>query len=228
MNRRNLIVFVCGRKGSGKSTLLHRAFTSQHPRVVSLDFTFTGETIERAPDAIPVFSLSELANELDRAARTRSWHIAAELSATEAVELFRIMAPTSRNTASYSKAVGGVAIECGEVDALAPVHGTADVIDNAFKRGRHFALSLFMGTQRPHSCARVVTSQADIVCAFQQHEPRDIKYLADTTSGPIAQAVRRLPRYWHVWYDAAAGEVYVRDEHGTTQDAFTTFGEPLT
>lgn len=227
VKRQNLISFVCGRKGAGKSQLLHEVFSNAHPRVITLDMTYSGEVLERDPNAIPAFTLAELANILDVCAAQPSWHVAAELPARDVPALFEVLCPTSRGTPSYSRAVGGVAVECGEVDAIAPVGGTPDIIDNAFKRGRHVLLSLFTGTQRPHECSRVVTSQADVVVAFSQHEPRDIEYLSRAISKPVGNLIRHLPKYHHVWYDQATGMVYVRDEHRVTYRTLNPYGEDV-
>lgn len=228
--RANVIVFGCGRKGSGKTTLLHERFVDASPRVISLDVT--GETVERFPHAIPCYSIEEIMHALTRAAEVRAtrWHLAAILEPYDVSRLFGLLAPipTRDGPPSLARAWGGVAVECGECDIIAPVSGAMPNVLSAFRRGRHHMLSLFMATQRPATCARDVTAQADVIFAFAQTEPRDIDWLARTISTPVADLVRGLPRFHCVYYTRDTGRVYVCDERRTPYRVLDTAGDNLT
>lgn len=225
--RRNLIAFVCGVKGSGKSELMHRAFTAPTPRVLTLEFA-RWETTARDPSAVRALGLAGTLRALERCAAYAEWHVVAALDEEDVPALFRVLCPPlSSGHDGYSVAVGGMAVACAECDLIAPIAHTDPIVRGAWKRGRHYQLSLYMGTQRPHECARIVTSQADHVITFAQYEPRDIRYMADNLSTAIAERIPRLPRYWCLWYERATGIVYVRDASYRTVEAFPLYPSNL-
>lgn len=198
--RRNLIGFACGMKGSGKSTVLAELFTATAPRVISLDVT--GETQQRNPGAVPVYSLAELwdffavaAGGDELGAPYESWHVAAMLPDAELPTLFHALAPppTRDGPAGLSRLFGGIAVECGECDAIAPNGRTRPEVKEAFKRGRHHGLSLFMGTQRPSETDRLVSSQADWLCILAQSEPLDIEWIRRAVGHVAADIAAELP-----------------------------------
>jgi len=228
LERRNLIVFGCGRKGSGKSTLLHERFVRPSPRIISLDVT--GETREQFPDAIECAGLDAVRRALRVAAEKgkRRWHLAASLEPGEVRTLFAMLAPAlGAGARSLSRDFGGIAVECGECDLIAPVSGAAPDVLSAWRRGRHHLLSLFMATQRPATCARDLTAQADVIFAFAQTEPRDVDFIARTISGPVADIVRHLPAYHCVYYTRDDGRVYVCDARRRVLRTLNTSGEPV-
>lgn len=222
--RKNTIAFVCGVKGSGKSSLLRDAFTSQSPRVLTLEFT-RWEALEYNPQAIQAIGLRDTLAKLKAVASADSWHIVAAIEDEDVPQLFALLAPKITQGGGYSYAVGGMAVECGECDVIAPISFVRPEVANAFKRGRHYSLSLFMGTQRAHECARIVTAQADHVIIFRQHEPRDVQYLADSVSRPVARYIPTLPEHWHLWHEKATGRVYLRDQARRTRKVLTTWGD---
>lgn len=214
-DRKNEIVFVAGRKGSGKSTLLARVFVPQHPRVITLDFT--AEAMELYPHAIEargVRGVLATMRECTQLNKSR-WHIVAYgIDEDDAVQLVDALAPPlDDGRTSLSAILGGVAIECGEVDLLAPNGQTPRVVRNAFKRGRHHRLSLLCGTLRPAECDRIVTAMADVIVAFSMDEPRDVDYLRRACGPTFAAVVQRLPRHFSVWHDRRDHTRTVRDSN---------------
>lgn len=216
--RRNTITTVVGRKGSGKSRLLSSVYVREHNRVITLDQT--GEARETYPHAIEAFGLKsvyETIGELHfspfvNSPARRRWHVIAILDPDEAPALFDQLAPPySSRRPSLSAALGGVCVESGEVDVIAPASGTDRRITNAIARGRHYALSMLFATQRPHQCARMLSSQSDHLVSFAMHEPRDLAWLANAGGQAFARTVRRLPKYWHVRYVSETGALEVFD-----------------
>lgn len=236
--RQNLIVTGYGPKGSGKSRFLRDMFVRQAPRVISLDVT--GEGRESYPEALgPFFGLARVLDGVRAAARWEAaqraagrpagWHILAAIDDREIPRFFRMLAPPfDGQSVSLARALGGVAIECGEVDHIAP-NGSADPeVVAAWRRGRHHALSLLTATQRPASCARDVSAQADVLFSFQTSEPRDVAFLADTFGKPTAEVIRNLPRYHAAVYVRERQRVLLLDENRKTYEERDLSGAILT
>lgn len=227
-DRVNTIAFVCGVKGSGKSQLLADLFVRPTPRVLTLEFT-RWEAATRNPDAIRTIGLAHTFRALEVCAPHARWHIVAALEEEEVPDLFELLCPPlTSGSDGYSVQVGGMAVECSECDLIAPTSATPRAIRSAFKRGRHYGLSLYMATQRPHECARIVTSQADHIVSFQQFEPLDLDYLGQAMSRAVAAQVPQLPRYWCVWYERTSGKVFVKDAERRTRRVLTLYGQDAT
>lgn len=230
MLRRNLIAFGTGRKASGKSQLLWDRYVSRAPRVIHLDEN--DEIKYRDANAIVAVGLPALYDVLRAAAGKGAvrWRVALQGLTTDDVrELFFRLAPPAGGVASLSRTFGGIAIETGEVDVIAPASGVAPEVQGAFKRGRHNLLSLFVATQRPHACGRIVTSQADEIFSFSQHEPADLRYLRLQMGSNVAGVIPRLPKYWHVLYQASTGIAWVCDENRKVDRVIMPdAGQPLT
>lgn len=209
--RRSVRVFVSGPPESGKSALLAHDFTSRTPRVISIDIT--GETAERNPDAIRTYGLEDLRSTLKKCTGWRRWHVAAQLGEHELEPCFTMLAPApkSDDDISFCRAVGGVAIECGEAAFLAPNGRIAPAVKAAFNTGRHHLLSLYMATQRPADVSRVVTASSPIKVAFGHREDRDLDFWRKEISAPIAELISELPQFHSIYYVQAENRVYVRD-----------------
>lgn len=198
MDRKNYIEFACGMKGSGKSTLLAR-HAARFPRRVIIDPT--AEFFDLYPQARECMTLSEVLNAFEDVAALPQWVVVACISARDAAKVIHVLAPEDNPRGGYSVAVGGVLVECGEVEMIAPNDGrmSAD-IGHAFHRGRHQRISFCVGTRRPRDVHRLVTSQCDVISAFKQHEPRDVEYLTKLVTPTVAQCIDTLPDYHHVRY----------------------------
>jgi len=215
-DRQNLIVLGVGRKGSGKSRLLMRRYVPHFPRMLTLDQT--GEAREAYPHAIEARGLVNVYNairELHVASDGKGWHVIAVLDVYEVEALFaRLAPPYAGGKPSLSVTLGGVCVECSEVDVIAPANGTAQSITDAIARGRHYRLSLLLATQRPHQCSRMLSSQADEIFSFRMHEPRDLAWLRQGCGAVFARTVTRLVRYHYAHYDSETGEVTHVDDYG--------------
>lgn len=217
--RDNEIIFCSGKKGSGKSTLLYEYFVANYPRTISLDFV--GDVKERNPQAIEVVGYTALLGKLKElvAAGVQEWHVAAvfdSYSERELPNLFRLLCPPyNPQQVSFSRAIGGLALECSECDVILPNGGASVEARNMVKRGRHNLLSLFLATQRPQECSRLCTSQADYIISFAMHEPNELRYF-NRISPRYASLLPTLPKFHSAWYVPATGQVAIRDGDGET------------
>lgn len=200
-NNRNFIASVVGTTGSGKSYLLNQ-FAQRFPRRLVLDFM--GEHTGRIAGARECYDLRDTVAALSVAARQSDrWTVLSFMDERFVPDLFRVLAPTGRDAArGFSRTVGGLVVECGEVDLIAPNSGAiSDGVKSLYKRGRHAAISILGATQRASECHRIVTSQSTVICAFRQHEPRDVATLAQVMGSRAGDmlptlAPRHYLRYW--------------------------------
>jgi hypothetical protein len=216
VRRANTIAFACGRKGSGKSYWLEHEFVVRAPRVVHIDPN--GDYLDDA-GVLVVDGYTGLLTALEAfaAVNQREWRVAVSLSENETVEFFQLVAPLEDfGRGSLSRAFGGMAIECGECDVIAPNGRTHPAVASAWRRGRHHQLDLYMGTQRPAACDRLLTSMADVVACFSLDEPRDVTWVTDKMGRAAADEVVRLPEHWHVEKRQGSADVRVIDTAGRT------------
>lgn len=234
---RHEITLVVGRTGSGKTRLISRVFGPRHARRITIDSV--GEGRRLYPDAVEVFGLSDVLSMLAAWAEedVNEWHMVAVITPSETAELMRALVPVyAPNVSSLAGDMGGVCVECSEIDVYLPVSGSNAEITlawtNALARGRHVGCSILAATQRPHQVARIVSSQASRIVAFSTHEPRDVKWLKDAGGKHFAALAQGgLKPYESVHYLADAGKVevwdreYVRrhriDAHGTGSGQLT-------
>jgi hypothetical protein len=211
---RNLVVFACGRKRSGKSHQLAKIAGAFPRRII---FDFVGEFYRKIDGAIEARNLVQAADAL-RQARKRGnrWTVLCMMDPADVPALVGAIAPIgSIPEQSFSYAVGGVALECGECDRILPNNaGISPELLDAIQRGRHFRLSSLFGTQRPRQTHRVLTSQADVILAFRQREPRDVDFLGELMRHDVPEYVRRLQGHEFVRYFDATGRLERVAENG--------------
>lgn len=202
VDRRNVVVTGAGRKGAGKTTLLWHRFACAFPRKITLDVS--AEARELDPDVIEVVGPAELRRALRWVTQrgARAWHIGLTLEQSDQREVFALLAPRlAPGQVSVTRALGGVALVCGEIDDVAPNAGADPDVKAAWKRGRHHALSLLTATQRPAEMARVVSSQADVLFAIGcMDEPSEYGFWRRTISPAIADRIAALREHEAVIY----------------------------
>ncbi len=218
MKRANVIAFACGMKGSGKSYWLRERFVLRAPRVIHIDPN--GDYLDD-PGVMVVSGYDGLLTAMRAfaATGTRTWRVAVSLDdPAEIAALFDLVAPRADfGRGSLARALGGLAIECGECDVIAPNGQTPPAVASAWRRGRHHQLDLYMATQRPAACDRLLTSQADVVACFALDEPRDVDWCAQKFGRPGAAEVVKLPNYWHVEKRRGERDLLVVDPKGRTK-----------
>lgn len=196
-NARNFIAVVTGRKGSGKSHLLAR-YARLFPRRLVLDFT--GEHQHDVPAALVAWKLGECLRILRHVAKHPRWTVVAELHPDDVPQLLALLIPLGQRR-GYSQAVGGMAIECGEVNEIAPNHpGMAREVAAMFSRGRHHWLSVLVAARTSTEINKLCTSQADVVCAFRQHQAADVHRIAQLMGDRAVPALARLQQYEYLRY----------------------------
>lgn len=209
------IALVVGRTGSGKTQLISKVLAPRHPRRITIDSV--GEGVLLYPEAAVASGLPEVMAVLAQWAEddVSEWHMIAILSPSETAVLMRTLVPVYQpGVVSMAADMGGVCVECSEVDVYLPVSGAgADVTaawTTALARGRHVGLSVIAATQRPHQVARIMSSQASRVVAFATHEPRDLRFLRDLAGKQFAAIAQGgLRPYESVHYFANVGMVEV-------------------
>lgn len=202
------VALVVGRRGSGKSVLLRRAQRTR-PRVVVLD-AMHGETFDTiAPVGGGAWESCTVTNEEDYldalrwlASESRWRLIVRPDDPAQAWWVFAGLMPANGTVAGYARAVGGVAVWCDEFDLVAPNNaGIHPAVRASAQRGRHYQLHLLAATRRPAEVHRDVSSQADVLATFRQHEPNDVKFLKDV-SPDLAGIARGLGRWQYCTYEA--------------------------
>lgn len=176
----NLIVTVLGRKGCGKSTLV-REITREHRRVVILDYLgeYGSNVGARVHEGLRA-SVAALVR----------WHRAPRFCLSLRIE-------------DYDDALDLLEVAYESRDYLLVIEEaswlcTASHMPRELARfvrfGRHRGISQLYVAQRPSMVHRDVTSQSDVIVSFNQHEERDIAYLAGIL-GRDADRLRELPPY---------------------------------
>lgn len=210
------ICVVVGRTGSGKTRLISRVLGPRHPRRITIDVT--GECEKLYPAAYFATGYSETLRALEvwaREGHTR-WHMVSVLEPEETALLMAELVPVyAPGKSAMAADLGGVCVECSEIDVYLPVSGARSAVSGAWTtalaRGRHVGCSVIAATQRPHQVARIVTSQASRVIAFATHEPRDLRFLAQVGGERFARVVHvGLRPFQSAWYDAQTGRVHVK------------------
>jgi AAA+ ATPase superfamily predicted ATPase len=203
----NEIIVILGRKGCGKTTLL-RKFVSEKKRVIFFD---------------PIGQFSDGVIIVDPLSLLRFLQINCE-------KQYRIIYnpdPDSYvadglldDTKEKDYIKRHFAALCEIVRNLYNVYFAVDEVDlvtrpgecpNSFRsiiaHGRHSCISIVATTRRQTETSRLLTSQADVLISFEQHEPADIKYLA-TFFGEKADGLRTLEKYTYLeWKN---GKTYCR------------------
>lgn len=211
--RRSLVAFGCGPKSSGKTTFLYRHFTRHQPRVLTIDVA--GEAVDMNADAIVAAGYADTVRALRFAAtKGRRWHVAAVLDREDIARVGELLAPKIRpDKIGFARAIGGLAVECGETQYILPARGASEHWRNAVALSRHYLLSLLTASQRPSLCDRILTSQADVIFSLRHNEPADIDYLA--SYAPAFRAVIPALAPYHVAYlDRVSMTLFVADERG--------------
>lgn len=209
---RNFVAVVTGRKGSGKSHLLAQ-YARRFPRRLVLDFT--GEHQRDVPAALVAWSLADCLRILRHVAKHPRWTMVAELHPSDVPQLLAAIVPMAQR-AGYSQAVGGMAIECGELNEIAPNHaGMTREVAAMFSRGRHHWLSVLAAARTSTEINKLCTSQADVVCAFRQHQKGDVVRIGELMGERAMVAVRQLQQYEYLRYFVDHGRLELVHANGS-------------
>jgi len=190
----NEIVVILGRKGCGKTTLLRR-FVSGKRRVIFFD------PICQFGDGViisdPVSLIQFLQNNCEKSYRIIYNPDPDFKVPDDLVEDRKETDYIKRHFAALCEIVRNlynVYFAVDEVDLVTKAWECPNSFRSLIAHGRHSEISIVATTRRQTETARLLTSQADILISFEQHEPSDIKYLA-TFFGQKANELRDLPKY---------------------------------
>lgn len=176
----NLIVTVLGRKGSGKSTLVGE-ITREHRRVVILDYL--GEYGANVGARVHEGRRSSIA------ALVR-WNRQARFCLSLRVEDY----DDALDVLEVAYEMRGYLLVVEEASWLCTASHMPRELARFVRFGRHRGISQLYVAQRPSMLHRDVTSQSDVIVSFNQHEERDVAYLAGIL-GDSADRLRELPPY---------------------------------
>lgn len=212
-----LVVLTAGPSATGKTTAQYELFIRRCPRRVSFDFQ---AEVRRKfnPNAIEVYSLAEFTRALRLCARGTHWHIALvydpDAQPELAEQVCRILNParTGESHRSFSRAVGGVAVECSEADLLFPNGRTPPAVRGLVQRGRHNKLAVFMATHAPALVDTRLRDAADYYLAFRSQEDVVWRFWQRATSAVVADVIATLPLYHCAYIVKFEQRVYLLDE----------------
>lgn len=191
----NFIATAIGMKRSGKSHLLAQ-LAALFPRRVLVDFMgeFAG-----LPNAIHADTIQSAVAALKSVQPKERWTVVLQLHPAEVIQIIEALCDQRRG---YARSVGGLVIECGEADQLAPNSAKiSPVVHSLFARGRHIGpVSALMAVRRPQEINRIATSQSDVVNVFRLHEPRDSAYVADIIGSDAIPFLLKLRKHEYIRY----------------------------
>jgi hypothetical protein len=78
-------------------------------------------------------------------------------------------------------------------------YGLREHVENLLTQGRSLGISVLVGMQRPAQITRFALSESSHVISFN-HEGRDAKTLAESTSPRLFPVVESLQRHEFVWF----------------------------
>lgn len=226
---RGYAVTASGPTDCGKSRLLWRRYVARFPRKLTLDVV--PETHKLDAGATCTFGFTETVTALHDLAARKSWHVIAGLTANEIERLFWILAPANnvRGAVSYARAVGGLAVFCGELRHFAARPLTMDSpVRDAYQRGRHHWLSVFGATQHISDCDPCVRMQAKHLVFFQQHDRLGLQAIRNASSDAIAERVRELELHHSITWVGSEARGYVLNAEYEVTDVINHRGESVT
>ncbi len=148
---------------------------------------------------------------LPRLAKYPSWRLITFVNKLESIELARTFLPERLHTgASLSRALGGCALVCDELNQLA-AHNADESVLNLWRRSRHVGLSILGGSQAPTEVHPVVRGMSRFLVLFHLHEPNALAYFARVIPPAVLEEHSRLEQHECLVWDAEQRCGYVLD-----------------
>jgi len=218
-------VFAVGDTGTGKSYFLSRRILPRYARVIVLDVT--GEMwlkrSELGGRVILVETAAEVVRAVQRLAPSRgAWRIYAALTEAETVKLCAALVPERIATApSLSRAVGGLALYCDELETVAG-HSSDAVVNGLWNRGRHVSLTVIGATQYPASVKPLVRGASRLFIVGQLGDPNAVDYLRRAGfPDKVMGWIERLEFQHLVLFDKRVRRGWLLDRSAQQIDVFT-------
>lgn len=171
MKRENKITAVLGKKGFGKTTYTV-AVTEKLTRLIIFDFNREYE------NGFIVSNPKQLIAQLRLNSSTYFRLIYRPDPQIEIEQHFEFFSRIAFEVKNYT-----LVIE--EVDIVSSAAKMPVGLKKIINYGRHNAINLLALSRRAHMVPRDLTANADAIVTFNQHEPRDIKYLSDYFGGAV-------------------------------------------
>ena len=188
-----MICSILGRRGCGKSTLT-KALLRSRSRVLIFD------TLQEYSDVSNIRISTVDFLECLRVAEHGYFRIGLCASDEDTDESFALFC-----RAAWS--VGDVLVVVDEIDGVTSAVSVPQEFAKLVRYGRHRNIEIITAARRAHDIPRILTSQTDYFCSFNQSEPNDKQYISKAVSVEYAEAVSRLPRYRYLFYGTFSGEL---------------------
>lgn len=214
-------VFVSGATGTGKSHFLRNVLLPRERRAIVLDYTadFYAHRAELGGEVVVVESWSDVQKAARRLAHVDRWRMLAMLDSTDSARLASALLPDRLHTgASLSRALGGVALVCDELNQFA-AHSAPPAVLNLWRRGRHVGLTILGASQAPAEVAPVVRGMSRYLVLFAQHEPNALAYFARVMPEHVLARLQDAERFGCLVYDAERREGFLLDSCARVRDS---------
>lgn len=190
------VILVTGKTGSGKSTLFRKMILKEK-RFIILDTL--SEYKELSPP-FPALFIDDLALLYDCLAdyHHSPFRIVFDPEDPEAV----LKLASGQEISVFEEAcklvythLENVTLGVEEIASLVSPGFAPEYLRKIIRFGRHSSISLFATTQRPPEIPPVIRSQLTKLISFAQHEPNDLKYIAQAATQDFASRLKGLSAY---------------------------------
>ena len=187
-----MIAAVFGRRGSGKSVLgrhlLDREREAQGGVGVIVDTLLEHITVAE----VELGSLEAVVSQ----ARTRGSQPLVRVAMPDAAA-FDLLAGQIAASTVHGKPI---IIMVDEVSYWTKPNQTAPGLSSLIRYGRHWSCSIIGVSRRAAETSREFTSQADEICTFAVHEPRDLAYFGEILPVEAMSKIGSLEKFHYLRY----------------------------
>ena len=186
----NKIICVFGKRGSGKSYLTQNVILPNlGGRIIIFDTLHEYEGGEIVNDFPSLFDYLEFEKRLIIFRTDRDDYFE---------HLCRVIYESQQNT--------WLVVDELDMYTSATIGDMPEYFRKIIRYGRHKGIGVVGISRRPAALPREVTSQSTYIISFQQHEPRDIKYLTEFV--PVEpEKFSNLPRFEYLSYNTDTGKI---------------------
>lgn len=180
MQRKNEITVILGKKGHGKTSMTV-ALTDPLKRLIIFDYNqeYQKGLIVTSPHQLIHFAKLNRNGFFRLIYRPAPW-----LEVEKHFEYF----------SEIAFALTDFTVVVEEVDLVSRAGSMPRGLKQLINYGRHRAINLMALSRRANMVPRDLTANADVIISFNQHEPRDIKYISDYAGEMAGECVRNLVR----------------------------------
>ena len=177
------ITIIFGRRGSGKTTLA-KELVNQEDRLIVFD-----TLSEYDGKGVLITDIFDLASYIKKNHTKNFRIIFCPLDLTNNFDYI----------CEFIYLIGNLTFVIEEVDAFCSPFSNPIPFQKIIRYGRHKNISITTTTRRPAEMSRLLSSQANRIISFVQHEPRDIAYLKSII-GQEAEKIKDLKDHQYLEY----------------------------